>query len=99
MAPSIDQLLTIACSKGASDLHIKAGSFPFMRINGELQPNGGSATVSRRGLAQHGFLDNEQPPEAAVSTRTPKSTLPMAYPASDGSDAISFNSAAQWVWC
>ena len=38
MAPSIDQLLTIACSKGASDLHIKAGSFPFMRINGELQP-------------------------------------------------------------
>src|SRR5262244_3975566 len=38
MAPSIDQLLTIACSKGASDLHIKAGSFPFMRINGDLQP-------------------------------------------------------------
>src|SRR5512144_3181871 len=38
MSPSIDQLLTIACSKGASDLHIKAGSFPFIRINGELQP-------------------------------------------------------------
>jgi twitching motility protein PilT len=38
MAPSIDQLLTIACSKGASDLHIKAGSFPFIRISGELQP-------------------------------------------------------------
>lgn len=38
MAPKIDDLLAIACSKGASDLHIKAGSFPFMRINGELQP-------------------------------------------------------------
>ena len=38
MTPGIDQLLTIACSKGASDLHIKSGSFPFMRINGELQP-------------------------------------------------------------
>ncbi len=38
MSSSIDQLLTIACSKGASDLHIKAGSFPFIRINGELQP-------------------------------------------------------------
>src|SRR5256714_13143049 len=38
MSPSIDQLLTITCSKGASDLHIKAGSFPFMRINGELMP-------------------------------------------------------------
>src|ERR1043165_841074 len=38
MSPSIDQLLTIACSKGTSDLHIKAGSFPFMRTNGEWQP-------------------------------------------------------------
>jgi twitching motility protein PilT len=38
MAPSIDQLLTIACSKGASDLHLKAGSFPFIRVNGDLQP-------------------------------------------------------------
>src|SRR3989442_12475182 len=38
MTPGIDHLLTIACSKGASDLHIKSGSFPFMRINGELQP-------------------------------------------------------------
>jgi twitching motility protein PilT len=38
MSTSIDQLLTIACSKGASDLHIKAGSFPFIRVNGELLP-------------------------------------------------------------
>jgi twitching motility protein PilT len=38
MTMKIDDLLAIACSKGASDLHVKAGSFPFMRINGELQP-------------------------------------------------------------
>src|SRR5262249_29528350 len=38
MSQSIDHLLTIACSKGASDLHIKSGSFPFIRINGDLQP-------------------------------------------------------------
>ena len=38
MSMKIDELLAIACSKGASDLHIKAGSFPFMRINGELLP-------------------------------------------------------------
>ena len=38
MSSPIDQLLTIACSKGASDLHIKGGSFPFIRVNGELQP-------------------------------------------------------------
>lgn len=38
MTPNIDELLATACSKGASDLHIKAGSYPFVRINGELFP-------------------------------------------------------------
>src|SRR5437762_3735512 len=38
MPINIDELLSIACSKGASDLHIKAGSYPFIRVNGELQP-------------------------------------------------------------
>jgi len=38
MAAKIDELLAVACSKGASDLHVKAGSFPFIRVNGELQP-------------------------------------------------------------
>ncbi len=35
---TIDTLLALACSKGASDLHLKAGSHPFVRINGELLP-------------------------------------------------------------
>jgi twitching motility protein PilT len=34
----IDDLLKVASSYGASDLHLKAGSMPFMRINGELRP-------------------------------------------------------------
>jgi twitching motility protein PilT len=38
MSSKIDELLSVACIKGASDLHIKAGSYPFMRINGELKP-------------------------------------------------------------
>jgi twitching motility protein PilT len=38
MPINIDELLAIACAKGASDLHIKAGSYPFIRVNGELQP-------------------------------------------------------------
>jgi twitching motility protein PilT len=37
---SIETLLALACSRGASDLHIKAGSHPFVRINGELQSVG-----------------------------------------------------------
>jgi twitching motility protein PilT len=36
MAAKIDDLLRIACSHGASDLHLKVGSFPVMRIGGEL---------------------------------------------------------------
>ena len=38
MAQKIDDLLRIACSFGASDLHIKVGSHPFVRIGGELRP-------------------------------------------------------------
>ncbi len=35
---NVDQLLAIACREGASDLHLKAGSYPFIRVNGEMRP-------------------------------------------------------------
>jgi twitching motility protein PilT len=38
MPVKIDDLLKVAASYNASDLHVKAGSMPFMRINGELRP-------------------------------------------------------------
>ena len=38
MPIKIDDLLRAACGHGASDLHVKAGSFPVMRIDGELPP-------------------------------------------------------------
>src|SRR5437764_337301 len=38
MPIKIDDLLRTACGHGASDLHIKAGSFPVMRVDGELRP-------------------------------------------------------------
>ncbi|HKS10127.1 MAG TPA: type IV pilus twitching motility protein PilT [Pyrinomonadaceae bacterium] len=38
MAVKIDDLLRIACGHGASDLHLKVGAFPVMRIGGELHP-------------------------------------------------------------
>jgi twitching motility protein PilT len=34
----IDDLLRMAMSFGASDLHLRAGSFPVIRVNGELRP-------------------------------------------------------------
>jgi twitching motility protein PilT len=62
MAPNIDQLLTIACSKGASDLHIKAGSFPFIRVNGELQPMIEAQRLSAEDTLQMAFsiMNNRQ---------------------------------------
>ena len=38
MAIKIDDLLRIATGQGASDLHLKVGVFPVMRIGGELHP-------------------------------------------------------------
>jgi twitching motility protein PilT len=38
MTVKIDDLLRNVTAHGASDLHIKAGSFPFMRLGGELRP-------------------------------------------------------------
>src|ERR687895_374400 len=38
MSVKIDDLLKVACSHGASDLHLKVGAFPVMRIAGELHP-------------------------------------------------------------
>jgi len=33
---NINELLTTAVTRGASDLHIKVGTYPIMRVNGEL---------------------------------------------------------------
>jgi twitching motility protein PilT len=38
MTVKIDEFLRVAAAFGASDLHCKAGSQPFMRIGGELRP-------------------------------------------------------------
>ena len=38
MPIKIDDLLRTATACGASDLHLKAGSFPVMRVDGELKP-------------------------------------------------------------
>jgi len=34
----IDDLLRLTVAKGASDLHLKAGGVPILRIDGELVP-------------------------------------------------------------
>jgi twitching motility protein PilT len=41
MPTRIDDLLRMAMSFGASDLHLRAGSFPVIRVSGELRPVSG----------------------------------------------------------
>jgi twitching motility protein PilT len=52
MPVKIDELLRAAAQLGASDLHCKAGSQPFMRIGGELRP-----VASAPRLTQEDTLD------------------------------------------
>jgi twitching motility protein PilT len=58
----VDELLKIAAGFGASDLHIKAGSFPFMRVGGELRPIVDSARLSQEDTLDMAFsmMSNRQ---------------------------------------
>ncbi|MDQ1524622.1 MAG: twitching motility protein PilT [Pyrinomonadaceae bacterium] len=47
MVVKIDDLLRGATACGASDLHIKAGSFPVMRVDGELKPVTNSSRLTQ----------------------------------------------------
>ena len=47
MVVKIDDLLRGATLCGASDLHIKAGSFPVMRVDGELKPVTNSSRLTQ----------------------------------------------------
>ena len=62
MTQKIDDLLRIACSFGASDLHVKVGSFPFMRIGGELRPIVDSLRLSQEETLDMAFsmMSNRQ---------------------------------------
>ena len=45
----VNDLLKIAVESGASDLHVKVGSLPMMRVRGVLQPVTG---LTRRRTAE-----------------------------------------------
>ncbi|MEJ7848925.1 MAG: type IV pilus twitching motility protein PilT [Pyrinomonadaceae bacterium] len=47
MLSRIDDLLRMAISFGASDLHLRAGSTPVIRVNGELRPLSGVTKLNQ----------------------------------------------------
>src|SRR5512136_2504409 len=58
----IDTLLRLMVSKGASDLHLKVGAFPHLRIAGELMPLGEFGKVTKEDSLMMAFsiMTNKQ---------------------------------------
>ena len=62
MSSRIDDLLRMAMSFGASDLHLRAGSFPVIRVNGELRPLSGVEKLGQEETLEMAFsmMSNRQ---------------------------------------
>lgn len=62
MAVKIDDLLRIATTHAASDLHLKVGAFPVMRIGGELHPVADAARLKQEDTLDMAFsmMSNRQ---------------------------------------
>jgi twitching motility protein PilT len=62
MLTRIDDLLRMAMSFGSSDLHLRAGSSPVVRINGELRPLSGAAKLTQEETLEMAFsmMSNRQ---------------------------------------
>jgi twitching motility protein PilT len=62
MPTRIDDLLSMAMSFGASDLHLRAGSFPVIRVSGELRPVSGVNRLSQEETLEMAFsmMSNRQ---------------------------------------
>src|SRR5688572_3019451 len=62
MLTRIDDLLRMAMSFGSSDLHLRAGSTPVIRVNGELKPLSGAAKLNQEETLEMAFsmMSNRQ---------------------------------------
>ena len=62
MLTKIDDLLRMAMSFGSSDLHLRAGSTPVIRVNGELKPLSGATKLNQDETLEMAFsmMSNRQ---------------------------------------
>ena len=72
----IDDLLRIACERKASDLHLKVGNHPYVRLQGELRPMDQFPRVSAEDMLSMAFsiMNNRQKQKFKDTTE-----LDMAY--------------------
>lgn len=72
----IDDLLRVACERKASDLHLKVGNHPYLRLQGELRPMDQFPRVSSEDMLSMAFsiMNNRQKQKFKDTTE-----LDMAY--------------------
>jgi len=73
---NIDELLRSACESKASDLHLKVGNYPYIRVDGELRPMQQFTRVSSEDMLNMAFsiMTNRQKQKFKENTE-----LDMAY--------------------
>ena len=73
---NIDELLRTACETKASDLHLKVGNYPYIRVDGDLQPMSQYQRVSSEDMLNMAFsiMTNRQKQKFKENTE-----LDMAY--------------------
>jgi twitching motility protein PilT len=73
---TIDELLRVACENKASDLHLKVGNYPYIRVDGELRPLNQFSRVSSEDMLNMAFsiMTNRQKQKFKEQTE-----LDMAY--------------------
>jgi len=72
----IDELLRVACENKSSDLHLKVGNYPYIRVDGELRPLNQFSRVSSEDMLNMAFsiMTNRQKQKFKENTE-----LDMAY--------------------
>ena len=89
--PQINKLLKTAMAQNASDVHIKVGSPPIMRVNGELAPMASANKVSQEDALKIAFSVMARGRERFLKRKTIL-TLHTAYPDSADSGAMRLSS-------
>jgi twitching motility protein PilT len=73
---TIDELLRTACENKASDLHLKVGNYPYIRVDGQLRPLSQYSRISSEDMLNMAFsiMTNRQKQKFKENTE-----LDMAY--------------------
>ena len=88
----IDDLLRMTIAKGASDLHLKGGGVPVLRINGQLIPQDEMPEMTSEDMKQ---VFEEVTTDDQRSTFTDELELDFAYHV-DGNGRFRVNAYLQW---